>query len=55
MRETPNSYLSVCLEMVGIRVLPITRNVPILSLRRSALGKYEILLKLDNQPTIYLI
>jgi len=52
MRETPNSYLSACLVMVGIRALTVPCNAPTLSLRRSSLGRYETLLRLDNQPTI---
>ena len=51
MRETPNSYLSACLVMVGIHALTISRNAPILSLRRSSLGRYETLLRPGRKPT----
>ena len=51
MRETPHSYLSVCLIMVGIRTLTVSCNAPILSLRRSSLGRYETLLRPDRKPT----
>jgi hypothetical protein len=51
MRETPNSYMSVCLAMVGISALIISRNTPILSLRRPSLGKSEILFRIGRKPT----
>jgi len=55
MRETPNSYLSAYLVMVGIRALTIPCNAPKLSLRsRPSLGRYETFLRLDGQPTLYL-
>jgi len=51
MRETPNSYLSAYLVMVGIRALTISRNAPVLSLRRSSLGRYETLLRPGRKLT----
>jgi len=45
MHETPNSYLSVCLVMMGIRVLTFPYTAPILYLQRSSLGRYETLLR----------
>jgi hypothetical protein len=51
MRETPNSYLSVCLVIVVIRALTISRNAFILSLRRSSLGRHETLLRPGRKPT----
>jgi hypothetical protein len=51
MRETPNSYLNACLVMVGLRALTVSCNAPILSLRRSSLGRYETLLRLGRKPT----
>jgi len=54
MRETPNSYLSACLVMVGIRALIIPYNAPTLSLQRSSLDRYETLLRLNSQPTFCL-
>jgi len=54
MRETPNSYLSACLVMVGIRVLIVPCNAPTPSLQRSSLGRYETLLRLDSQLTFCL-
>ena len=50
MRETPNSYLSVCLVMVGIHALTISRNSPILSLQILSIGIYETLLRPDREP-----
>jgi len=51
MRETPNSYLSVCLVMVEIYALTIPRNAPILSLQRLSLGRFETFLRLGRKPT----
>jgi hypothetical protein len=51
MRETPNSYLSACLVMVGIRALTVSYNTHILSLQRPSLGKYEIPSRPDKKPT----
>jgi hypothetical protein len=51
MHETLNSYMSVCLVMVDIRALTIPRNIPIVSLQRSSLGRSEILLRLGRRPT----
>ena len=51
MREKPNSYLSACLVMVGIRTLTISCNAPILSLRRTSLGRYETRLRPGRKPT----
>jgi len=45
MRETLNSYLSVCSVMVGIHVLIIPRNIPILSLQKPSLERSETLLE----------
>jgi hypothetical protein len=50
MRETPNSYLSAYLVMVGIRALTISHNALILSLRRSSLGRYETILRPGRKP-----
>jgi hypothetical protein len=50
IHETPNSYLSAYLVMVGIRALTISYNAPILSLQRLSLGKSETLLK-PGTPT----
>jgi len=53
MRETPNSYLRACLVMIGIRALTIPCNAPILSLRRTSLGRYETLQdQLENLPIL---
>jgi hypothetical protein len=51
MRETPNSYLSACLVMVGIRALTVPCNAPILSLQRTSLGRYETPSRPDRKPT----
>jgi hypothetical protein len=51
MHETPNSYLSAFLLMVGIHALTISRNTPILSLQRSLLGRYETLLRQGRNST----
>jgi hypothetical protein len=50
MHETPNSYLSAYLVMVGIRALTISHNAPILSLQRLSLGRSKTLLK-SSTPT----
>jgi len=53
MRETPNSYLSACLVMVGIRVLTVPCNAPILSLQRTSLGRYETIQdQIENLPIL---
>jgi hypothetical protein len=53
MRETPNLYLSACLVMVGIRVLTVPCNTPILSLRRMSLDRYETLQdQIENLPIL---
>jgi len=51
MRETPNSYMSVWLVMVGIHALTIHRNSLILSLRRTLLSKSETLLRPNRKST----
>jgi hypothetical protein len=50
-RETSNSDVSACLVMMNIRVLAISCNAPILSLRGPSLDKSEILLRLGKKPT----
>ena len=51
MRETPNSYLSTCLVMVGIHALFVSCNAPILSLQRTSLGRYETPSRPSRKPT----
>jgi hypothetical protein len=51
MRETPNSYLSAYLVIVGIHTLIISRNAPILFLQRPSLGRYETPLRPGRKPT----
>ena len=39
MRETPNSYLSACLVMVGIRTLTVLCNAPITAFTKAVTGQ----------------
>jgi hypothetical protein len=50
MHETPISYLSDCLIMVGILALIIPPSAPILSLQILLLGRSETFLRSGRKP-----